>query len=172
MNMKSLLITSAILLGIFGTSLGLSSLVIQYQHHKKNLVESEEVYTLLNERSRRIDILKHMVEELEKNTQRLMSLQAKYVTVTCYNSVKSQTDSTPLLTAINSKIGPGQVAVSSDLLSKNFTFGRTIWIEGFGVYVITDVMNKRFRNSIDIWVPKDSKIFKHENILAVLLEQF
>jgi len=110
-------------------------------------------------------------EEVEtlKLELRLHQPTWQYVRVTSYQSVKNQTDSTPDLTAVNWKTGPGQVAVSRDLLRKNFTFGRKIWLERLGVFTITDIMNERHRNTIDVWIPKSGKQFKMEKALAVLI---
>lgn len=91
------------------------------------------------------------------------------VTLTCYQSVPSQTDSTPHITAINTRCQPGIAAVSRDLLEAGWTFGKKVWIEGHGVYTIEDIMNQRYRNHIDIWVPVDARTFKEESVLAVLI---
>ena len=83
------------------------------------------------------------------------------VTVTQYNPVAEQCDSTPLITADNSKIDlvklkKGKlkwVAVSRDL-RKHFKYGSTIIIRGAGhmsgKYKVHDTMNPRFTNRVDI----------------------
>lgn len=100
----------------------------------------------------------------------LVTKRTKLVCVTCYNSISHQTDKTPFITAINHKVGPGQVAVSRDLLQSGFIFKRKVWLEGLGVFTITDIMNSRIKNTIDIWVPKGTKPFKHEGILAIVFD--
>lgn len=90
-----------------------------------------------------------------------------HVTLTCYQPVKSQCDSKPLVTADGSKINLTHLkqnkikwcAISRDLL---YLFKkdkpRKVYIEGFGVYEVKDVMNKRHNHRIDILIhPKDSK---------------
>ncbi len=99
----------------------------------------------------------------------LSSRYAERVTVTGYNSVREQTDSTPRITAINTGCREGVVAVSRDLLERGWTFGSKIWIEGYGVYTIEDVMNSRHRNHIDIWLPGKSKINGRDHVLAVVI---
>lgn len=85
------------------------------------------------------------------------------VTVTVYNATSSQTDSTPLITADNSRIDTLKlrqgnlrwIAVSRDLLKK-FPFGTMVYIwisEGHpknGSYFVHDSMGPRAINSIDI----------------------
>lgn len=86
----------------------------------------------------------------------------KNVTVTKYHPVNNQSDSTPLLTADQSKISLSRlyrkeirwVAVSRDLL-KVYGYGSRIKLstgdpEIDGVYEVHDTMNSRFTARIDI----------------------
>jgi len=89
------------------------------------------------------------------------------VTVTCYNSHPSQTDSTPEITAFNTKTGPGTVAVSRDLLDRGFIPFSKVWVEGFGIFTVNDIMNKRYENRIDIWIGDKAKVFKKEDVRII-----
>ena len=93
-----------------------------------------------------------------------------HVTLTCYQPVKNQCNNQPLVTADGSKINlhhlkRGSIkwcAISRDLLYL-FPKGKPkrIYIEGFGTYQVRDVMNRRFRHSVDILIhPKNSKRIK------------
>ena len=93
-----------------------------------------------------------------------------HVTLTYYQPVKGQCDSKPLITADGSKINLNHLkigkirwcAISRDLLYL-FPKGKPkrIYIEGFGTYQVRDVMNRRFRHSVDILIhPKNSKRIK------------
>lgn len=93
-----------------------------------------------------------------------------HVTLTYYQPVKEQCDNKPLITADGSKINlnylkSGKIrwcAISRDLLYL-FPKGKPkrIYIEGFGTYQVRDVMNRRFRHSVDILIhPKNSKRIK------------
>lgn len=93
-----------------------------------------------------------------------------HVTLTYYQPVKEQCDDKPLVTADGSKINlnhlkSGKIrwcAISRDLLYL-FPKGKPkrIYIEGFGTYQVRDVMNRRFRHSVDILIhPKNSKRIK------------
>ena len=103
-----------------------------------------------------------------------------HVTLTCYQPVKSQCNSEPLITADGSKINlhhlkRGRIkwcAVSRDLLylfPKNKP--KRVHIEGFGVYEVRDIMNKRHKHRIDILIhPKDSKRISIKNVKVKILK--
>jgi len=81
-----------------------------------------------------------------------------YVIATGYSSTVDQTDSTPFITATNSQVRWGIVALSRDLLREftpgaPFGYGDRIQIPGVGVFVVEDTMNQRWRQRIDIWFP-------------------
>ena len=103
-----------------------------------------------------------------------------HVTLTCYQPVKSQCNNQPLVTADGSKINlhhlkRGRIkwcAISRDLLylfPKNKP--KRVFIEGFGVYEVRDVMNKRHKHRIDILIhPKDSKRISIKNVKVKILK--
>ena len=103
-----------------------------------------------------------------------------HVTLTCYQPVKSQCNNQPLVTADGSKINlhhlkRGRIkwcAVSRDLLylfPKNKP--KKVFIEGFGVYEVRDVTNKRYKHRIDILIhPKDSKRISIKNVKVKILK--
>lgn len=76
-------------------------------------------------------------------------------------------------TAIGTRIRPGIVAVSRDLLRSGWSFGDKVHIEGLGVFTIEDTMHQRYRHSIDVAVPNMAaaeKIGKRRDIVVTLLE--
>lgn len=114
------------------------------------------------------------------------------LTVTTYQSVKAQTDSSPSYTSIGQKTRKGGVAVSRDLLCpvskhcrrnvklfcdpKKVHYGDFIWIKGLGIYEVNDCMGatkyvketkKRVPivNSLDVWVASyaEEKAFDDKN---------
>lgn len=103
-----------------------------------------------------------------------------HVTLTCYQPVKSQCNNQPLVTADGSKINlhhlkRGNIkwcAISRDLLylfPKNKP--KRVFIEGFGVYEVKDVMNKRHKHRIDILIhPKNSKRISIEHVKVKILK--
>lgn len=56
-------------------------------------------------------------------------------------------------TAIGTRIRPGIVAVSRDLLRSGWSFGSKVHIKGLGVFVIEDTMHQRHRRAVDVAVP-------------------
>lgn len=102
------------------------------------------------------------------------NLFKELVTLTIYKPLESETDSTPNLTASGFKIdvdNPGKhriIAVSRDLKRKGWKFGKKVRIRKAGkyngVYTIRDVMNKRYRNRIDILVDDEHKPIKLRNV--------
>lgn len=97
-----------------------------------------------------------------------------HVTLTCYQPVTSQCDNSPLITSDGSKINLDSLhsnkikwcAISQDLLylfPKNKP--KIIWVEGYGMYEVRDVMNKRHKHKVDLLIhPKNSMRIKLNNI--------
>lgn len=106
--------------------------------------------------------------------------QVTHVTLTYYQPVKAQCNNEPLVTADGSKINlhhlkQGRIrwcAISRDLLwlfPKNRP--KRIYIDGFGVYQVRDVMNKRWNHRVDILIhPKNSRRIKLEKIKIKILK--
>lgn len=89
-----------------------------------------------------------------------------HVTLTCYQPVKEQCNDDPLTTADGSKIDlkklkDGDIkwcAISRDLLClfpKDKP--KRVYIEGYGIYEVRDLMNKRWDHRIDILKHPDDK---------------
>lgn len=55
-------------------------------------------------------------------------------------------------TAIGTRIRPGIVAVSRDLLRSGWDFGAKVRIKGLGVFTIEDTMHQRYRRTFDVAV--------------------
>lgn len=76
-------------------------------------------------------------------------------------------------TALGTRIRPGIVAVSRDLLRSGWDFGDKVRIKGLGVFIIEDTMHERFRRTIDVAVrnlAEARKIGKMRHIEVTLLE--
>ena len=97
-----------------------------------------------------------------------------HVTLTCYRPITEECDDSPLVTSDGSTINLANLksgnikwcAVSRDLLylfPKNKP--RKIWIEGYGIYEVKDVMSRRYKHSVDLLIhPKDSMRIKLANV--------
>lgn len=95
------------------------------------------------------------------------------VTATIYHAEAGQTDADPLVTADNSRIGPGHdsrrrwLAVSRDLLASGggrLRYGDSLRVSGIsarldGTYVVHDTMNRRLRRRIDLLVHRREQIY-------------
>lgn len=96
------------------------------------------------------------------------------VIATVYHAVVEQCNSDPEHTASMFKLDLSNpykhriIAVSRDLKKQGFSFGTKVRLVGVGkydgIYVVEDVMNKRYIKSIDILINKDMKIGKWKNV--------
>ena len=115
---------------------------------------------------------KYMVEEARLLQKAMSKPPVRNVTVTAYNPTTSQCDADPLIAASMRKVRSGTIAVSRDLFDQGWVFGRKVRIEGYGIFEINDLMNKRFTQRIDIfmWDEGQARQFGKKNIKAALLE--
>ncbi len=87
---------------------------------------------------------------------------AVVLTATGYSSSVRETDSTPFITASNTRTRTGIVAMSRDLLRRYnpeapFAFGDVVHISGLGDFVVEDSMHPRWRRRVDVWFPSRSE---------------
>ena len=71
-----------------------------------------------------------------------------YITVTSYNSVPEQTDSTPFITASGTHVRDGVVASNYLPIGTRVRFPN---LYGSKIFVVEDRMNARYHKKIDIW---------------------
>ncbi len=75
------------------------------------------------------------------------------VTLTAYQPVANQTDTSPTWTSIGDMTTKYGVAVSQDMLRDGrIKYGDAVYIEGYGVRIVNDCMNKRHHNRMDLLV--------------------
>jgi 3D (Asp-Asp-Asp) domain-containing protein len=94
------------------------------------------------------------------------------VDATAYNSVRSQTNDQPSITAWGDKLKPGMkaIAVSRDLLGLGLTHGVVVTIEGLpGRYRVLDKMAKRWSKKIDIYMGEDIQAAREWGIRKVTI---
>lgn len=80
------------------------------------------------------------------------------VTVTAYNAVPAQTDSTPWIGACNVRLREDQrpVAVSRDLFEQGLDCGAEVALEGEEEnYIVMDKMHGRHSQRIDLFMGRD-----------------
>ena len=69
---------------------------------------------------------------------------------TCYTETNRDNNNTALM---QEPVVGWTVAVSRDL---SYLLGKTVYIEGIGVRYVNDLMNSRFKNTVDVLVPNKS----------------
>jgi len=114
-----------------------------------------------NQKNIKIETIKKKKAE---NTLRL--------TITAYSPTREECDDDPNITASMEKVKEGGVAVSRDLFKKGWVFGKKVYIEGHGIYRINDLMNKRYKNRVDIFIWNTNKALEFgvkKNVLVALL---
>ncbi|MBB6610754.1 hypothetical protein H7F15_06870 [Pontibacter sp. Tf4] len=102
----------------------------------------------------------------------LPEINSLEVSASVYFPEPHQTDNTPFITADGSRINRKDpaahrwIAVSRDLHTRwggDLAFGDSLWVTGIsdeldGLYIVRDVMNRRFRKQVDILVGRKDKI--------------
>ena len=118
------------------------------------------------------------VHSLKRDVKKLKEVYTDTVTVTTYTTDPRQTDSSPYVTASGFKLNRKNpkkhriIAISRDLKAK-LKFGDKVRIIGAGKhdgeYYVHDVMNKRFKNRIDILInPKDQPtMYRNVKLIAI-----
>jgi 3D (Asp-Asp-Asp) domain-containing protein len=90
---------------------------------------------------------------------------SRMVSATAYSSDVAQTDSTPFVTATGTRVRPGVIALSRDLL-RTFPYGSRVTLQDSAgilngrIYLVEDTMNARLRNTIDIWMGSRSQAYR------------
>ena len=90
---------------------------------------------------------------------------SRTVKATAYNSEVGQTDSSPFVTATGTRVRPGVIALSRDLL-RIFPYGSRVTIRDSAgqltgrVFLVEDTMNVRMVNTIDIWMPSRAQALR------------
>ena len=122
--------------------------------------------------------LQSLVDENKRLSDKLNEYETEgmHVTVTMYQPVARQTDSTPNILADGTRIRVGEasnhkfIAVSRNLLRRWggwLDYGDFILLKGTdgkdGVYQVRDTMNKRYVNRIDILESIDVKPYKFDS---------
>lgn len=83
----------------------------------------------------------------------IQALLLGVLTVTSYRPVAAQTDSSPTWTSIGDRTTRYGVAVSQDMLKDGrIKYGDVLLIDGYGLRVVNDCMNARYKNRIDLLV--------------------
>ena len=99
------------------------------------------------------------------NTGRQRGGVSRVVRATAYSSDVGQTDSTPFITATGTRVRPGVIALSRDLL-RVFPYGSRVTLQDSAglltgrVFIVEDTMNVRLSNTIDIWMGSRAQAYQ------------
>lgn len=172
--LKNIIIGMIFILVVITTSL---SIHIKKQEQTINTLNSINT-ELLNE----VDSLNQEISRYQKFIKAIRNSQFTfYVTVTMYNAEESQTDNTPLITADNTFLGHRidtlkYIAISRDLHKRYggpFNFGDKVLLlnsgHKIGIYMIKDIMNKRYKRYIDILEPSGENQYKFKHAFIINL---
>lgn len=132
--------------------------VVDKETHKENVALTIQIQALQNE-----------VVELQAALDETRVIHA---TLTAYSPEQGQTDEDPFVTASMERVQEGRVAVSRDLFYNGWVFGRRIYIEGKGIFIINDLMHARKTNQIDVFhfSTTKAKEFGVQHARVVLLD--
>ncbi len=124
-----------------------------------------------------VETHKEVISEITKSLD-IKKVTGLRVTITMYEPVAGQTDSTPNITADGTKFNIESasdykyVALSRNLLKRwggKFDYGDFIKITGAdgknGLYQVKDTMNPRFSNFVDILESPGTAIYRYENAI-------
>ncbi len=78
-----------------------------------------------------------------------IGIRARQITVTAFNSVPEQTDSTPCTSADGSNICALE-AVGDHSCAASFPFGTRIWVSGFGLCTVRDRLSQKYSYRLDL----------------------
>jgi 3D (Asp-Asp-Asp) domain-containing protein len=161
-----------ILLGLFAVSLyvafdhisGLKHTIVQYES-RVHVLES----SLGKEHDEALILRKFVYANLSRIASPIPN---RRLTVTAYSPEECVADNPLLITASNTKVREGIVAVSQDLFRQGWVFGKKIYIKNHGVFTITDLMSTAKRRSIDIFMKDGQRAvqFGKQQIEVVLLD--
>jgi 3D (Asp-Asp-Asp) domain-containing protein len=136
------------------------------------IVAVAEEFSLLKSESPSPKVEEQWLTITEPTRPEPILLPTLTVSASVYHPEPHQTDSTPFITADGSRINrkdPGKhrwLAVSRNLHARwggDLEFGDSLWVTGIsddldGLYIVRDVMNRRFRNQVDILVGRKDKV--------------
>ena len=111
-------------------------------------LESRNEFVYYNDSENVLKLAQEKITQLEKELKHKNTYK---IIASAYTISEDECDNTPFETALGTTPVVGKtVAVSRDL---SHLLGHRIYIPGWGVKKVEDLMNKRFKSSIDILMP-------------------
>ncbi len=120
-----------------------------------SLVTISHTSRIVGQQGAELTLCKKLISTQEEYIAELeIRLDYKYnraVTITAYTARSRECDEAPDNTAMMVKPRPGRtIAVSRDLFNDGWTFGRSVYIAGLGMFKIEDLMAERHTERLDI----------------------
>lgn len=118
-----------------------------------------------------LDKLSRVVEMAFLQDYHSNTVFSKVVTATGYTARVVECDSTPWYTASMELSRVGVIAISPDLEALGIKLGQFIIIKGMGLFKVSDRMNPRWRNRIDIMMGNitAAKLFGKQEVTILWL---
>ena len=116
------------------------------------------------------------VKRLEQNIKVIQESDTKHtkviqISVSAYNAIPNQTDSTPFIMASGKRVYEGAIALSRDI-ERDFglKFGDKIHLLGIGTFVFLDRMHRRWKRRVDLfkWSKKKAIQFGRQKAIMVI----
>ena len=129
--------------------------------------------TTISERVDRILLNVNLNREGIKNLKELSKIEKVIkAEVTAYTLSISECNEDLSNTAAMLKPRLGMIAVSRDLFYKGWVFGKKVYVEGLGIFIVGDLMNQRWEKRIDILFPTKEKAnrFGKKTLKVALLD--
>jgi 3D (Asp-Asp-Asp) domain-containing protein len=164
MHVSRLLLISAI--GMFLVGMAWPSYrVMSHERTLQEMVSEIEAWREAAQRNR--EALEQVVSTQPQGYSPVRELE-----LTAYTPTVRQCNEEPLIAASMRKVRLGTVAVSRDLFEQGWVFGKKVYIQGHGIFEINDLMNRRFDNSMDVfmWEEKKALEFGRKRLKVALLD--
>lgn len=144
-----------------------------YQHNQNDIVQQNQLARfkqISQTEAAWHTYWEYKAKQLQEVIDAHQASKIHIVDISAYTPRAKECDSTPDVTAIMKKSRPGYtIAVSHDL---KWMLGHRVYIYGYGVYVVEDLMNERYTNRVDIMMDDVEKALKfgvkHKQELIVL----
>lgn len=138
------------------------------QRAAEQLQESTESLTRAEAQLERDD---RLISQLLSGWDRSAPVFQRQVDVTSYTSRPEETDSDPYITACNTPVTVGGIAVSRDLFDELGGCGRPLVLAGYGGFFVNDKMNARFTDTVDIWSGDLEAAYLHGHQVTTMMWQ-
>lgn len=144
---------------------------------KSTKAEHVSLYTNIKKQlTERVDVIADNVNLNREKIEYIKDLsrieQVIVAEVTAYTATIGECNEDPGNTAAMLKPRLGMIAVSRDLFYSGWVFGKKVYIEKLGIFIVGDLMNQRWEQRIDVLMPtkEDANQFGKKKLKVALLD--